>query len=127
MAHLNVRLRLPQVFGVSAVLTIFAGLFLYADASGGFDAEWITSAVGVGFTVGGAAAILAWVLGLVALRSTVARMGEVSGAVAANGGPPSQEQAAELQALGRRTRSLGWVNISLLLIAVVAMATARYL
>jgi uncharacterized membrane protein len=127
MAHLTARLRLPQVFGISAVLTILAGLLLYADASDGFDADWITSAVGVGFTVGGAAAIIAWVLGFVAIGPTAARLGEVSGAVASSGGPPSQEQAAELQALGRRARSLGWVNITLLLIAVVTMAAARYL
>jgi hypothetical protein len=75
--------------------------------------------------VGGAAAIIPWVLGLVAIGPIVARMGEVSGAVAAGGGPPSPEQAAEMQALGRRARSLGWVNIILLLIAVVAMAAAR--
>lgn len=79
MAHLNARRRLPQVIGVSAVLTILAGLLLYADASGGFDADWITSPVGIGFTVGGAAAIIAWVLGLVAIRPMVARMGEVRG------------------------------------------------
>lgn len=127
MAHLNARRRLPQVIGISAVLTILAGLFLYADASGGFDADWITSPVGLGFTVGGAAAIIAWVLGLVAIGPIVARMGQVSGAVASGGGPASPEQAAEMQALGRRARSLGWVNITLLLIAVVAMAAARYL
>jgi uncharacterized membrane protein len=127
MAHLNARLRLPQVFGISAVLTILTGLLLYADASDGFDADWITSAVGLGFTVGGAAAIIAWVLGFVAIGPTVARLGEVSGAVTASDGTPSQEQAAELQTLGRRARSLGWVNIALLLIAVVAMAAARYL
>jgi hypothetical protein len=95
--------------------------------------DWLTIVlrivhVGAGVLwVGGAAAILAWVLGLVALRPIVARTGEVSGALAASGGPPSQEQAAELQALGQRARSLGWVNIGLLLIAVVAMAAARYL
>jgi uncharacterized membrane protein len=127
MANLNARRRLPQVIGVSAVLTILAGLLLYADTSGGFDADWIASAMGLGFTVGGAAAIIAFVLGLVAIGPMVARMGELSGAVAAQGGPPSPEQAAEMQALGRRARSLGWVNITLLLIAVVAMAAARYL
>ena len=47
--------------------------------------------------------------------------------VAASGSPPTPEQAAQLQALQHRSHTAGRVVVPLLIVAVAAMAAARYL
>jgi hypothetical protein len=47
--------------------------------------------------------------------------------MAERGGPPTAEQQAEMSRLSARMDSAGRVNITLLLIALLGMATARYL
>jgi hypothetical protein len=47
--------------------------------------------------------------------------------VAASGGPPTPEQAAQLQLLQHRSHTAGRVIVPLLIVAVAAMAAARYL
>jgi uncharacterized membrane protein len=54
---LMVRMRFQTAIIVAAVLTILAGFFLYARDSGGFQQSWITSSVGLGFTIGALAAL----------------------------------------------------------------------
>ena len=127
MAHLTQRRRLPTITLTSGVLTVVAGLILYWRSSGGLQRDWITSPLGLGFTVGGVAAILALAIGATVVRRSVQRMGAVAGAVASSGGPPSQEQGAEIQMLQRRMRVWGRTMLVLLVVSVVAMAAARYL
>ena len=127
MAHLNQRLKAPTVVLVSAATAILAGAILYWRSSGGLDVDWITSPVGLGFTVGAVAAIVAFVISAWVVRPTVVRMGELGGAVAASGGTPSPEQATLLQSLQRRFRLWGRSMLALLALSVVAMASARYL
>jgi uncharacterized membrane protein len=126
MGHLGTRKKLPAILMASAVLTVLAGILLYAEVSDGFDVDWITSGPGIGFTVGGVAAIITVTLGLIATKPAADRMGALGQAIAADGGPPSPEQAAEMQRLQARLTSIGWVSLVLLVIAVVTMATARY-
>jgi hypothetical protein len=53
-------------------------------------------------------------------------MGAISQGVAQRGGPPTPEEAAELQRLQRRMGVAGKVVAVLLLLATTAMAVARY-
>lgn len=124
MAYLNEKRRLPGITGVSAVLTIAAGIWLYWRDSGGFDRDWISSDVGIGFTVGALAAIAAFVLGLAVFRPSGERMRTL---LAETQGAPSPEQAQQIAALQERLRRLGLVNVMLLIVAVIAMASARFL
>jgi uncharacterized membrane protein len=125
MGHLATRKRLPLVVLVSGIVTVLAGLLLYWEASDGFDASWISTGPGIGFTVGGAAAIIAVVLGLIVTKPAIDRMGALGQAIA--GGQPTPEQASELQRLQAKTVLVGRISLVLLALAVVAMATARYL
>lgn len=127
MGHLTQRRKLPQAITSASAVTVVAGLLLYWESSGGLNRAWIESGPGIGFTVGGLAAIAAFLLGLVAVKPAVTKMGKLGGEVQASGGPPSETQAAELQRLEGRLRVAGNTNVTLLLIAVVAMAIARYL
>ena len=127
MSHLTQKLRLPLYVVSASALTILAGLLLYWRDSNGFDLDWVTSATGLAFGIGGLAAIVAFTLGLTMIRPAASRMGELAQEVGASGGPPSAEQAAEMQSLQHRLRAVGRIDTILLGVALVLMAVARYL
>jgi hypothetical protein len=127
MGHLVQKKKMPIVITVTAALTVLAGILLYWRGSDGFDLDWITSGPGLGFTVGGVAAILAFAGGLVFIRPAVGRMGAIGQEIAMSGGPPTEAQASEMQQLGARLALVGRVDLVLLTVAVVAMATARFM
>jgi hypothetical protein len=127
MGHLATKKRLPLAVLVSGIITVLAGLLLYWEVSDGFDPAWISTGPGIGFTVGGAAAIVTVLLGLTITKPAIDRMGALGQKIAGGGGPPTPEQASELQRLQGRTVLVGRVSLALLTVAVVAMAIARYL
>jgi hypothetical protein len=125
MAHMNEKRKLPVIISISAILTVLAGLILYWRDSDGFDPDWITSAPGLALTVGGLAAIAAFVIGIGVVRPRVERLGALGGAMAT--APPTQQQVQEMTSLQGTLRSISILNIVLLTIAVIAMASARFL
>ncbi|HEX2030053.1 MAG TPA: hypothetical protein VHL78_01440 [Actinomycetota bacterium] len=127
MGHMTQKRKLPAVIVSAAGVTVVAGLLLYWQVSGGLDQAWLKSGPGIGFTIGALSAIGAFVLGLVVIRPNVERMGALAGEIQASGGPPNPAQAAELQRLDTRLKSVGRINIALLTVAVLLMAIARYL
>jgi hypothetical protein len=100
---------------------------MYWRVSGGLDGNWIGSAPGITLTIGALAAIAAFVLGLTIVRPTLMATLAIGREVAAGGGSPTPEQAAQLQALQRRGTAVGKAIVPLLVVAVIAMAAARYL
>jgi uncharacterized membrane protein len=127
MGHLTVKRKLTVVVVLAATFNIVAGILLYWRASGGFDVDWITSGPGIAFTVGGLSAILTLALGLSITKPAVDRMGALGQEIAATGGRPTPSQASEMQRLQARAVLIGRVSMVLLTIAVVTMATARFL
>jgi len=124
MAHMNTARKMPQVIAISAVLTIAAGIWLYWRDTR-FDLDVISTAPVIGLTVGAVAAILAFVIGLTMVRPRVERLGALGGAMAS--GSPTQEQVQEMGQLQGSLRGISIFNEVLLVIAVVAMASARFL
>jgi ribose/xylose/arabinose/galactoside ABC-type transport system permease subunit len=118
--------KVPQVITGLAGLTVLGGTVLYLKASSGLDADWISSGPGIGFTIGAISGIAAFVLGLVAIAPTAKRMSALGQEIQTAGGPPRPEQAATMQRLSERFKSLGKTDLVLILIAASAMATARY-
>lgn len=127
MQEIMVRRKVPIFITSASGLTVLAGVLLYWRSSGGLDVDWITSAPGLAFTVGGLAAIGAFAMGLALIKPAVDRMGALGAEIAASGGPPSPQQGAQLHALETRLRNVGRIDIVLLTLAVLAMAAARYL
>jgi uncharacterized membrane protein len=127
MMHLSQKKRLPDITLGAAGLTILAGLLMYWRVTDGLDADRIGSAYGVSITVGAIAAIAAVVLGASVVRPSMLAAGAIGREVAASGGPPAPEQAAQIQALQGRVRAAGNAIVPLLVVAVAAMAAARYL
>lgn len=123
-----VRQRKAVIYFVTvSTLTVVAGTFLYWRDSGGLNLEWIQTGPGLGFTVGGIAGIVSWLLVLLVLAPTSYRLVGLGTRIAASGGPPSQDQMSALQALQTRLKSFSLLTVVFLGIAMVAMATARYL
>jgi hypothetical protein len=127
MGHLAQKKKMPVAILASAGLTILAGILLYLRSSGGFDLDWITSSTGLTFTVGGLTAIAAFLMGLTVVKPSVDRLGALGAEIQASGGQPSEAQAAALHAVDTKLKTVGRLNMALLTVAVVAMATARYL
>ncbi len=127
MGEVTGKRKLPIVISVAAIVNVVAGILLYWEASNGFDPDWIGTGPGIGFTVGGIAAIVGLILGVGFIRPRFARLGAIGAEAQASGGPPSQSQMEEVQRLNHVLKRLGMTVMTLLAIAVVAMAIARYL
>ncbi len=127
MQHVVKKRRFPVFISIAAVLTIIAGSLLYWRDSGGLQLAGITSPSGLDFSVGAVAAILAFLIGTGVTRPSVNRLGQLGQEIAAAGAPPTAAQREELERIDRRMSAAGRAIMALLTIAVVAMATARYL
>lgn len=127
MAHLAGKKRLVDWVLRAAGLTILAGLLMYWRVTDGLEWDRITSAYGISLTIGALCAIAAFSLGLSVVRPTIMATLAIGREVGASGGPPTPDQAAQLQAIQHRSHAAGRVIVPLLIVAVAAMASARYL
>jgi uncharacterized membrane protein len=123
------RRRFVDVVFVAALFTVVAGSLLYwhdwrmYPSFGG----WIGSSFGTWLTVGAVLAIAGLGVAGLVTRPTIVRLVSLGKQVAASGGAPTPETAARIGALQRRLVVAERVSFSLVLLAVVAMASARYL
>ena len=118
--------RVPTYLTIAGWLTILSGaVLLWADSQAG-QADWMRSGPGMTFSIGGLFALIAAVLGGVVSGPTAKKLGGIAAAVKAAGGPPSAEQAAQVQALQGRLTTTTRVVAALLTLAMAAMAVARY-
>lgn len=120
------RRRYPLYMNIVSALTIVAGAALYWNTSGGLQSSWIKTGPGLGFTIGSAIAVFVYLIGFFMIRPRADRLGKLGREIAVAGGPPSPEQAAELQKLEQEMRSIERVDVTLLTLSLLAMATARY-
>ena len=127
MMHLAGRKRLIDFVLAAAGLTVLAGLLMYWRVSGGLDADWLSSAPGISLTIGALCAIAALAVGGSIVRPGIMATLAIGREVAASGGGPTPEQAAQMQAIQRRSIAAGKAIVPLLIVAVIGMAAARYL
>ena len=127
MAHLAGKKRLVDWVLRAAGLTILAGALMYWRVTDGLDPDLIGTAPGVALTIGALCAIAAFTLGLSIVRPTIMATLATGREVAEGGGQPTPEQQARLQTLSKRGKDVGMVIVPLLIVAVVGMASARYL
>ena len=118
--------RYPLYMNIASALTIIAGALLYWNTSGGVQMIWVQSGPGLGFTIGSLAAIGAYLVGFFTLRPRAERMGKLGQQIGMSGGAPDPAQAAELQRLDQEMRSIERIDVILLTISLLTMATARY-
>jgi hypothetical protein len=121
------RRRLPVFMNAAAGLTMLSGLILYGRAVAMTDGAWAQTRSAMAFGIGGLATIIAAIVGGAFVSRSGIRLGKLGENIQTSGRPPSPEQAAEMQALQTRMGKGMRVVAALLLVAVTAMATARYL
>jgi hypothetical protein len=117
---------ISQAMSLAALLTTLSGLLLYGWVSR-FAWGWIVSPLGIGFTVGSLAGLAAFLLGLLSTGPTAKKLAALGGQIAAAGGPPRPEQAAELGRLQAKLATSSTVSTILTTAALAFMAIARYL
>ena len=115
------------ITGLSTV-TVLAGWVMWfrnLDQFGSIG-DWLGTNFGLVLTVGGVIATVAAIEGSLGVGRNVERLVDLSDEVAASGGPPSPEQQSQIQRIGAEIEKFGKIDLVLLLLAVAAMATARY-
>jgi hypothetical protein len=125
MAQLNQR-GMTVAFMGSAIVSLGSGIWLMFIVSGGSLGEWMKTGMGRTIGAGAACAILAMIIGMIVNPPAVKRMGQIAAAAAKRGGPPSPEEAAEVQRLQKRMASANLFVAILVTLALSAMAVARY-
>jgi hypothetical protein len=114
-------------FPIVAALTILAGAALYWRDSNGLASAWMSSPTGLAFTIGGLAAIVAFVGGMILIGPSVADQTAVRNELAATGGGPTDAQRERLERADRRMRLANRIDLPLILLAGLTMAIGRYL
>ena len=127
MDHLMRRRRMGIFFPIVAALTVLSGAVLFWRDSDGLQAAWITSPTGLAFTIGGLAAIVAFVGGFVLIGPSVAAQTAVQNELAGGDGVPTEAQRQRLERASRQMQLADRIDLPLLLLAGLMMAVARYL
>jgi uncharacterized membrane protein len=123
------RRRFVDVVFIDAVVTVVVGGFLYWrdwHAVHPRFHDWIDSRFGAALTVSAMVALCGLGVAALVTRPTIARLVSLAH-VAASRGTPSPGSATQIGALQRRLVVAERASFSLVLLAVVAMASARYL
>lgn len=118
--------RVPMFMNVVSSLTVVAGLLLFWSTSGGLQTAWLRSGPGIGYTIGSVAAFVVYGIGFFMIRPRAERLGVLGREIAVAGGPPTSAQTTELQQLDAEMTRIERVDVALLMVALVTMATARY-
>jgi len=110
-----------------AILTILSGLRLMMITSGNFNAAYFGTDAGAAFAFGGACAIVAFIVGLALAMPAQKRMGMLGPQIASAPDDATRTRLqAEVARLQGRMRVVGPAVTTLLVLAAVAMAVARY-
>jgi uncharacterized membrane protein len=122
------RRRFVDVVFIDAIFTVVAGSLLYWRDWHTFSTfgDWIGSSFGRTLTVGALLALSGLAVAGSVTRPTIARLVSVGKQVAASGGAPPPETAARIGALQHRLVVAERTSFALVLLAVVAMSSARY-
>jgi uncharacterized membrane protein len=126
MQHVMQQRRLPVYIGIAMLLTLLSGFMLYGRIMAASGGAWAGSASGIGYGVGGLAAVLGALVGILVSGAAGRRMAAIGGQAAQSGGL-SAEQQKEMERLQARMTVGSRAAAALVAIAAAAMATSRYL
>ncbi len=108
--------------------TLLSGVWLLWEASLGFEAAYFRSGPGHVYSMGGALAIVGFLLGILVMRPAMLRIGALAqGMAEVSSETERADRQRTIQALRIRASTMGRVVAVLLILATAAMAVARYL
>jgi hypothetical protein len=114
--------KFPVLMTGSAVIVLLTGIRLYML---NFTGAWLTTPRGIVLTLGAIVGLGAFFIGVFVQRPVAARLGALGAEVAAKGGPPSPEQAKEMEAVRTRLGKVARITAWHLIAAAVLMAANR--
>ena len=121
------RRRMFVVMPVVALLTILSGLRLMWITSAGFSGAYFRTGSGAVFGAAGAAAIVAFLLGVTLIRPAMTRVAALGTTMRNTQDAQQQAQlGAEMKRLQGRAALLQNVGTILIVLAAIGMAIARY-
>jgi uncharacterized membrane protein len=126
MLHLLRNRRFSEVVLVAASLTGVAGAILFWRDTNGLQLDLMLQPQGLGFTVGGVAGGIAWLLFLFVGYPAGRRLMTIGGRLEAERRPPNDAEQRNLATAQRLLSRVGVTVLVLLAVAAAAMATARY-
>jgi uncharacterized membrane protein len=127
MRGLLTRSRFVIAMPTAALLTTVSGLLLYYRVSDHFNSDWMGSTPGVTLSIGVVAGLLAFGHGVGVTAMTARRLARLIREIEGQGGPPSEEQSARLRALQAKMGASAPITAGLMVIAVIGMASWRYM
>lgn len=110
----------------SGIVTVLAGIWLLIITSNGLNPNVLFSTSRLGFTVGGVVAILTLGVGGMYVFPRTVIVERTIGRMLAEKRPPTPEEQGILARVGREARTMGWLVLLGLAIAVICMETASY-
>ncbi|HZA92131.1 MAG TPA: hypothetical protein VE420_05850 [Gemmatimonadales bacterium] len=125
MQHLMQQKKLPIYLAVAMLLTVLSGFTLYGRLVSATNGAWAGTRSGMVYGLGGLAALVGALVGMLVSGRAARRMATV-GQSAAQAGGPSAEQQAEIERLQRRMTVGSRLVAVFLGIAAAAMAVGRY-
>jgi uncharacterized membrane protein len=125
MQHLTQKTRFLTTLYIAVTLTVLSGLIMYWILAGSRLAL-LQGGHGHSITMGSVAGLVVWILLMFIIHPIFSRMKAIGKKVEAQGAPPTAEQIAEMQALGKKLGKVGRWAASLLAVSLLGMAVARY-
>jgi len=119
--------RYVVVLSVTGGLTVLSGILLWLHDTAYFKSiGWAQSTTGIVFTIGAILGFIALIVGGGIAGPSFKKMGEVSAEIARSDGPPAAEKLSLMAKFQNRLQSASMIGGILLVLTVLAMATARY-
>jgi hypothetical protein len=106
----------------AGTLVVLTGLRMYMVR---FSSQWLGSPEGIVLTLGGLLGIGALAIGITIQKPASERMAALAAQIAASGGTPTAEQAAQMAALRARLLKIARINAFHVLAATLLMASHR--
>lgn len=117
----------PKVLPRIASLAVLAGLAMYWNDSGGLKSQWMMTPTGIAFTFGGLMGLVSLGIGILVTVPAMNQLAAFAKQGMASGKPPTTDQMKVIQAVQMKMLSASVWNAIFLALAILGMATARYL
>jgi uncharacterized membrane protein len=121
--HLMNKVRMHNFMTAAAVSAVLSGVILYWIDSNGFSSAWMRSGAGIGFGIGAAFGLIAFVSGAI-FGGSNARLAELGAHIQ---GKPTNEQLSQIQSIQKRISTVSPIHVISMILTMVFMATARYM
>lgn len=125
--ELMIRKKLRVYLILTMIFTILSGLAMYARMAMMSQGQWASSTMGRVLAFGALCGIVAGGLGASSGKRTGTKMVAMAEYIRKSGGAPSPAQQTELDVILKKAAGEMKLVAALLVIAVAAMASARYL